>query len=52
MSTVDDIDKAVGRVALALLLSDAPGGAYGTKKTATDGVLPEVVPISTPGAGG
>ena len=52
MSTIDDIDKPVGRVALALLLSDAPGGANGTKKTATDGVLPEVVPISTPGAGG
>src|SRR6266511_1731530 len=50
ISTVDDIDKKVGRVALALLLADAPGGAYGTKETA-DGVLPEV-PISTPGAGG
>ena len=44
---MDDIDKKVGRVALALLLSDAPGGAYGVKKTASDGVLPEVVPVST-----
>ncbi len=52
MSSVDDIDKKVGRVALALLLSDAPGGAYGVKKTASDGVLPEVVPVSIPGAGG
>ena len=52
ISSVDDIDQAVGRVALALLLSDAPPGAYGTKKTATDGVLPEVLPISTPNAGG
>ena len=52
ISTVDDIDRPVGRVALALLLADAPGGAYGTKKTATDGALPEVLPISTPGAGG
>ena len=34
ISTVDDVDKKVGRVALALLLADAPGGAYGTKPTA------------------
>jgi copper transport outer membrane protein MctB len=52
ISSVDDVDQPVGRVALALLLADAPGGAYGTKKTATDGVLPAVLPISTPGAGG
>jgi hypothetical protein len=52
ISSVDDLDQPAGRVALALLLSDAPPGSYGTKKTATDGVLPEVVPISTPGAGG
>jgi hypothetical protein len=52
ISTVDDIDTAVGRVALALLLADAPGGSYGVnKKTATDGVLPEVLPIGT-NAGG
>jgi hypothetical protein len=49
--SVDDIDKKVGRVALALLLSGAEG-SYGIKQTATDGVLPEVVPISTPSAGG
>jgi hypothetical protein len=47
ISTVDDIDAPVGRVALALLLADAPEGAYGVKKTATDGVLPEVLPIGT-----
>jgi hypothetical protein len=52
LSSVDDIDLQVGRVALALLLVDAPKGAYGTKKTAKDGVLPEVLAISTPGAGG
>jgi hypothetical protein len=51
ISTVDDIDKPVGRVALALLLADAPHGSYGVKKTATDGVLPEVLPIGT-NAGG
>jgi hypothetical protein len=52
ISTVDDLDTKVGRVALALLLADAPGGSYGTKKTATDGVLPEVAPVATPGPGG
>ena len=52
ISTVDDVDTKVGRAALALLLADAPGGAYGIKPTATDGVLPEVVPVSSPGAGG
>jgi Copper transport outer membrane protein, MctB len=51
ISSVDDVDTKVGRVALALLLSGASGGSYGTKKTASD-VLPPVVPISTPGAGG
>jgi hypothetical protein len=52
LSSVDDIDLPVGRVALALLLFGAQDGAYGTKKTATAGVLPPVEPISTPGAGG
>jgi hypothetical protein len=51
ISSVDDLDTKVGRVALALLLSGAAGGSYGTKKTASD-VLPPVVPISAPGAGG
>jgi Copper transport outer membrane protein, MctB len=51
ISSVDNVDTKVGQVALALLLSDAPGGAYGTKSTATD-VMPAVVPVSTPGAGG
>jgi hypothetical protein len=51
-STVDNIDTKVGRVALALLLADAPGGSYGTKKTASDGVLPEIVPVVPSSAGG
>jgi hypothetical protein len=51
-STVDNIDTKVGRVALALLLADAPGGSYGTKKTASDGVLPEVLPVVPSSAGG
>jgi hypothetical protein len=53
LSSVDDIDQPVGRVALALLLADAPGGSYGTKKkTATDGVLPAVTPVPLSPAGG
>jgi copper transport outer membrane protein MctB len=52
ISTVDDVDTKVGRVALALLLSNAPGGAYGTKPTAKDGVLPQVVPMPTQTTGG
>jgi hypothetical protein len=51
ISSVDNVDTKVGQVALALVLSDAPGGTYGTKSTATD-VMPAVVPVSTPGAGG
>ena len=51
ISSVDNVDTKVGRVALALLLSDAPAGAYGTKSTASE-VLPAVVPVSAPGAGG
>jgi hypothetical protein len=49
LSTVDDIDTPVGRLALVLLLDGAPGGQYGLKKTADDGVLP---PLQTPAAGG
>jgi Copper transport outer membrane protein, MctB len=52
ISSVDDIDDAVGRVAAALLLSDAPRGSYGTKRTATDGVLPEVTPVPVTATGG
>jgi Copper transport outer membrane protein, MctB len=39
LSSVDDIDKPAGRLALVLLLADAPSGQYGLKKTA-DAVLP------------
>jgi copper transport outer membrane protein MctB len=40
LSSVDDIDTPAGRLALVLLLDGAPGGQYGLKKTADDGVLP------------
>ncbi len=47
LSTVDDLDSEAGRLSLALLLTGAPPGNYGVKKTAEDGVLPAI-----PTAGG
>lgn len=49
LSTVDDVDQAVGRLALALLLNGAARGHYGVKDSAT-AVLPPVEP-STPTGG-
>jgi hypothetical protein len=49
LSTVDDVDTAAGKLALVLLLDGAPGGQYGLKRSADDGVLP---PLQTTGAGG
>jgi len=49
LSTVDDVDTAAGKLALVFLLRGAPGGQYGLKKTAHDGVLP---PLQTTGTGG
>jgi copper transport outer membrane protein MctB len=46
-STVDDVDTASGRLALALLLAGAPQGSYGQKPTA-DAPLPKIEPA--PGA--
>lgn len=40
ISSVDDVDQAPGRVALALLLAGGKAGHYGLKPTAKDGVLP------------
>jgi len=50
LSTVDSIDKLPGRLALVLLLAGAEPGHYGVRLTATDGVLPPVVPL-TPAVG-
>jgi hypothetical protein len=49
LSTVDDIDTPAGKLALVFLLRGAPGGQYGLKKSAGDGVLP---PLQTTGTGG
>jgi hypothetical protein len=50
LSSVDDVDTAVGRVALALLLAGAREGHYGVKDTA-DAVLPPVEPLPPPPPG-
>jgi len=48
LSTVDDADTPVGKLALVILLSEpAVTGDYGTKTTADDGPLPNVVPPPT-----
>jgi len=47
LSTVDDLDTEAGRVALVLLLGGATPGQYGVKKTAKDGVLPQI-PLAAP----
>jgi hypothetical protein len=51
LSTVDDVDTPVGRLALLLLLDGQPGGQYGVKDTATDGALPPL-PARAAAAGG
>jgi hypothetical protein len=40
ISSVDDVDQAMGRLAVVLLLEGAKAGHYGVKVSATDGVLP------------
>lgn len=49
LSTVDDIDRPEGQLALVLLLARAQSGQYGVKSTAADGALP---PWPTTVAGG
>lgn len=45
ISSVDDIDTLLGRLALALLLAGADPGHYGLKDTARDGVVPPIDPL-------
>ena len=49
ISSVDDVDEAIGRFALTLLLDGAKAGHYGVKPSAADGVLP---PLDTARQGG
>jgi Copper transport outer membrane protein, MctB len=51
LSTVDDVDTRVGRLALVLLLAGQPGGQYGVKDSANDGALPPL-PTTPATAGG
>jgi hypothetical protein len=51
LSSVDDVDTAVGRLALALLLQGASPGQYGVKDSAGDGALPPM-PTTSAAAGG
>jgi hypothetical protein len=44
LATVDDLDSQAGRLAIALLLAGATPGQYGIKKSAHDGVLPQIPP--------
>jgi len=44
LSTVDDVDTPVGRLALLLLLGGSPPGQYGVKDSAGDGALPPLPP--------
>jgi hypothetical protein len=48
ISSVDDVDQASGRLAVALLLAGGKAGHYGLKPSAQDGVLP---PLETAASG-
>jgi hypothetical protein len=59
LSTVDDIDMPAGELALVILLSDPSVAAscheacnFGTKPTADDGPLPNVIPAAPTTTGG
>jgi hypothetical protein len=46
LSTVDGVDTAAGKLALVLELAGAAPGHYGVADTASDGLLPPVVPVT------
>jgi hypothetical protein len=46
ISSVDDVDRLPGRVALGLLLAGADPGHYGVKSSADDGVAPPLDPLT------
>jgi copper transport outer membrane protein MctB len=51
LSTVDDLETASGRVALAALLAGARPGHYGLKDGAKDGLLPPIAPVLATASG-
>lgn len=50
LSTVDNVDTAAGRLALALLLAGGDEGSYGVKESA-DEVLPPIEPLTAEAGG-
>jgi hypothetical protein len=50
VSSVDNVDEEIGRVALVVLLAGGPPGHYGVKSTA-DAVVPPIEPVEPPDAG-
>jgi Copper transport outer membrane protein, MctB len=48
LSTVDDLEKPTGRLALALLLAGGPGGQYGLRE-ADDALMPPIDPLPASG---
>ena len=52
LSTVDDVETQIGKLALVALLSDpSVAGDYGMKKTAHDGPLPDIAPLPATAGG-
>ena len=51
LSTVDDVDTRVGRLALLLLLAGQSPGQYGVKDSAADGALPPLPARISPAGG-
>ena len=51
LSTVDDLEAASGRLALAALLAGAAPGNYGLKDGAKDGLLPPIAPVLAQASG-
>jgi hypothetical protein len=51
LSTVDDVDTPVGRLALLLLLAGQSPGQYGVKDSATNGALPPLPARPAPAGG-
>jgi hypothetical protein len=49
ISSVDNVDEAIGKFALTLLLDGAKAGDYGVKPSAADGVLPPLDTASRSG---
>ena len=47
VSSVDDVDTAAGRLALAILLAGGPDGHYGLKDSASDGIVPTIEAVTT-----